>query len=268
MAELTADERQLVDSVKQTLSIPGAMVSKKAHVRGLCVIIDRLTASPWIPIAPGCEMPPRESRCLVFDAFYNRIGEGCWGFNDTLQLLHDDDCHITHWMPLPAPPEVTDMSEQNDYGDDAEYKAGRALGLANWRKQQEAKMSETIEVGDVVYTPRNYPKIVMVSRKTPKLFYYREHNHDWQISQIGLIRLGATAAEALETAQRREWEAAKIVRDHPSIFWETPTSDGIAWGIDAKLEAALAAAISAHVAASALLATVAAYVAREKGGEK
>ena len=68
--------------------------------------------SPWIKIEDGCEMPGHGRAVIGYDQFYGHIGPCSWyGRLDdhghqrmTFDDGQKDDCHITHWMPLPEPP--------------------------------------------------------------------------------------------------------------------------------------------------------------------
>ena len=61
----------------------------------------------WIAMAD--RKPNVRDHAIGFDAFYGRVGEiehsyaEKWGFVDS----QGDDCSITHWRPMPAPPSET-----------------------------------------------------------------------------------------------------------------------------------------------------------------
>jgi hypothetical protein len=61
--------------------------------------------SDWI--ATKNKLPRQDISVIGYDVFYGRIGEARlvdWGKRDHLVFVDSDDCHITHWMPLPEPP--------------------------------------------------------------------------------------------------------------------------------------------------------------------
>lgn len=57
------------------------------------------------------EPPPTDREFIGYDKFYNRVGEAERDGNQTndfgepsCDFIDSDDCHITHWKPLPKPP--------------------------------------------------------------------------------------------------------------------------------------------------------------------
>ncbi len=61
--------------------------------------------SDWIRVDE--RLPDPGERVLGYDQFYGRIGEAELGYSPgQLVFIDDDDCLITHWMPLPNPPEA------------------------------------------------------------------------------------------------------------------------------------------------------------------
>ena len=58
----------------------------------------------WISVKDS--LPAPEVRVLAFDTHYNEIGiASFWEWSDRFIFEEDeDDCNITHWMPLPDPP--------------------------------------------------------------------------------------------------------------------------------------------------------------------
>jgi len=64
--------------------------------------------SDWIKVT---ERAPKRDRAVIgYDRFYNRVGEAFnTGRKDDygeprLVFVDSDDCHITHWQPMPDEP--------------------------------------------------------------------------------------------------------------------------------------------------------------------
>jgi hypothetical protein len=61
----------------------------------------------WNPVSSP---PKKGSGCIGYDQYYGRVGEAYFegrknDFGEwSLKFIDSDDCHITHWMPLPKPP--------------------------------------------------------------------------------------------------------------------------------------------------------------------
>jgi hypothetical protein len=60
--------------------------------------------SAWIPVSE--RLPEKNTGILIYDEFYERAGEGeLFSYGFTFLDSQKDDCSITHWMPLPEPPD-------------------------------------------------------------------------------------------------------------------------------------------------------------------
>ena len=71
--------------------------------------------SEWLPI----ESAPKDKAILVCAQYSDGSGQGvyCAEWSDYFECFHpqyadcqvigDEDCPVTHWMPLPAPPLTT-----------------------------------------------------------------------------------------------------------------------------------------------------------------
>jgi len=58
-------------------------------------------------IAVDDRLPDRHTNVIGYDAFYGKINIAeitPYGDGDRLIFLWNDDCNITHWQPLPEPP--------------------------------------------------------------------------------------------------------------------------------------------------------------------
>ncbi len=69
----------------------------------------------WIPVAKS--QPRPLDPCIGFDEFYGRVGEAYYsGRKDDFgeprfRFVDSDDCHITHWMPMPKKPSKADLKQ-------------------------------------------------------------------------------------------------------------------------------------------------------------
>ena len=62
----------------------------------------------WISVDD--ELPSHKGRFIGYDEFYGSVGEVYWDGESWWEFVDDqkDDCSITHWIPLPDPPELKD----------------------------------------------------------------------------------------------------------------------------------------------------------------
>ena len=64
------------------------------------------TVQKWIPCSE--HMPEKHTEVLAYSPFWGKIVVAMWCGEFWLEQWTDDDLQqseITHWMPLPAPPE-------------------------------------------------------------------------------------------------------------------------------------------------------------------
>ena len=66
------------------------------------------TVNRWIPCSE--RLPEKYTEVLAYSPFWGKIVVALWNGEYWLEQWTDDDLQsseITHWMPLPEPPEVT-----------------------------------------------------------------------------------------------------------------------------------------------------------------
>ena len=118
--ELNADQKKL----NWLLGLEKETLADMAHQQSK--IIEKLQAAKaqaapqWIPV--GERLPPVGEQCLFYRPLANKSGDKiiavktampdgqfCWDNTvpdgETPCNPSNGSCHVTHWMPLPAPPE-------------------------------------------------------------------------------------------------------------------------------------------------------------------
>ena len=62
-------------------------------------------ASEWIPVSE--RLPDDGQSVIVFWRKYKEVGEAVFGKEEGWFSTDRDGCHdVSHWMPMPEPPEV------------------------------------------------------------------------------------------------------------------------------------------------------------------
>jgi hypothetical protein len=70
------------------------------------------TGTGWIPVSE--KLPPNNELVIVFDSMYDEVAEGQLSAYGWEKSIGKDDCEITAWQPLPAPPVASQKGKEEE----------------------------------------------------------------------------------------------------------------------------------------------------------